>query len=146
MNQKQQMTGPVRDKPPCGSCTEKFDGCHGKCPKDERGEYIITMKLCPGSMGMRHFIPFLFVISVLGLGALGIIHPIFWMLLGLELSLYFILDVLFSIKQATNVKEFFALIMLFPIFHIAYGIGSMIGITKLFSKEFQKGNYTNKKI
>lgn len=107
---------------------------------------IITMKLCPGSMGMRHFIPFLFVISVLGLGILGIIHSIFWMLLGLELALYFILDVLFSIKQATKPKEFFTLIMLFPIFHVAYGIGSMIGITKLFSKEFQKGNYTNKKI
>lgn len=39
MNQKQPMTGPVRDKPPCGSCTEKFEGCHGRCPKDERGEY-----------------------------------------------------------------------------------------------------------
>lgn len=107
---------------------------------------IITMKLCPGSMGWRHFIPFLFVISVLGLSILGMIHSIFGMLLGLELGLYFILDVLFSIRQASNVKDFFASIILFPIFHVAYGIGSMIGITKLFSKEFQKGNYTNKKI
>jgi hypothetical protein len=107
---------------------------------------IITMNLCPGSMGMRHFIPFLFVISVLGLGILGMIHSIFWMLLGLELSLYFILDVLFSIRQASSVREFFALIILFPIFHVAYGFGSMIGLTKLFSKEFQQGNYTNKKI
>lgn len=39
MNEKQRLTGPVRDKPHCGECTEKFDGCHGKCPKDERGEY-----------------------------------------------------------------------------------------------------------
>lgn len=107
---------------------------------------IITMKLCPGSMGVRHFIPFLFVISVLGLVILGMVHSVFWMLLGLELALYFILDILFSIKQASNIKEFFTLIMLFPIFHVSYGIGSMIGITKLFSKEFQKGNYTNKKI
>lgn len=107
---------------------------------------IITMKLCPGSMGWRHFIPFLFVISVLGLSVSGMIHSIFWMLLGLELLLYFILDVLFSIKQASNVKDFFALIILFPIFHIAYGIGSIVGITKLFSKEFQKENYNNKKI
>lgn len=107
---------------------------------------IITMKLCPGSMGWRHFIPFLFVVSVLGLNILGMIHSIFWMLLGLELLLYFILDVLFSIKQASNVKDFFALIILFPIFHIAYGIGSIVGITKLFSKEFQKENYNNKKI
>lgn len=107
---------------------------------------IITMKLCPGSMGVRHFIPFLFVISVLGLSILGMIHSIFWMLLGLELALYFILDVLFSVRQVANVKEFFTLIILFPIFHVTYGVGSMIGITKLFSKKFHNGNYTNKKI
>ena len=107
---------------------------------------IITMKLCPGSMGMRHFIPFLFVASLLGLALLGIIHPIFWMLLGLEIVAYSALNVFFSIKQATNIKEFFVLLALFPIFHIAYGIGSLIGITKLFSKKFKKGNYTNKKI
>lgn len=107
---------------------------------------IITMKLCPGSMGMRHFIPFLFVVSLLGLSLLGILHSIFWMLLGLEVVAYSALNVFFSIKQATSIKEFFALIVLFPIFHIAYGIGSLIGITKLFSKKFKKGNYTNKKI
>ena len=107
---------------------------------------IITIKLCPGSMGARHFIPFLFVSSVLCLGILGMIHSIFWVLLGIEAVLYFLLDILFSIKQALNIKETFALILLFPIFHIAYGIGSIIGITKLFSKEFKKGNYANKKI
>ncbi|MBQ4518416.1 MAG: glycosyltransferase family 2 protein [Clostridia bacterium] len=107
---------------------------------------VITMKLCPGSMGLRHFIPFLFVLSILGLGILGFIHPFFWMLLGAELVLYLLLDALFSMKQATNLKEFFALTILFPIFHIAYGFGSMIGITKLFSKKFRKGNYVNKKI
>lgn len=107
---------------------------------------IITMKLCPGAMSMRHFIPFLFVTSVLGLAVLGILHFIFWLLLGAELTLYLAMDVLFSAKQASGVKEFFALLMLFPVFHVAYGIGSMIGITKLFSKKFKKGNYTNKKI
>jgi len=107
---------------------------------------VITMKLCPGSMGVRHFIPFLFVVSILSFGILGLVHPFFWMLLGLELMLYLLLDILFSIKQSSTIKEFFALVMLFPIFHIAYGIGSMIGITKLFTKEFQKGNYENKKI
>ena len=47
---------------------------------------------------------------------------------GLLLALYFILDILFSVKQAINVKEFFALVVLFPIFHVAYGFGSMIGM------------------
>lgn len=107
---------------------------------------VITMKLCPGSMGLRHFIPFLFVCSILFLGTLGFIHPIFWLLLGTELLLYFSFDVLFSFRQASGVKEFFIMLILFPIFHIAYGFGSMIGITKLFSKEFKSGNYTNKKI
>ncbi len=107
---------------------------------------IITMKLCPGSMGLRHFIPFAFVLSILGLGILGLIHPVFWMLLALEMALYLLLDILFSAKQATCTKEFFVLLGLFPIFHVAYGFGSMIGITKLFSKKFKKGNYENKKI
>ena len=107
---------------------------------------VITMKLCPGSMGMRHFIPFMFVASVIGLGLLGILHWIFWLLLGAEMSLYLLLDTVFSIKQASSFKEFFALLILFPIFHVAYGFGSMVGITKLFSRKFKKGNYVNKKI
>ena len=107
---------------------------------------VITMKLCPGSMGVRHFVPFLFVLSIFGLSILGILHPAFWMLLGVELALYLLLDVFFSAGLAKNTKEFFTLICLFPIFHVAYGLGSMIGIFKLFSKEFKNGKYKNKKI
>ncbi|MBO4939977.1 MAG: glycosyltransferase family 2 protein [Clostridia bacterium] len=107
---------------------------------------IITMKLCPGSMGVRHFIPFLFVLSIVGLGLLGLVHSIFWWLLAAEMALYLALDVVFSIKQAKSVKECFALLLLFPIFHVAYGFGSMLGITKLFSKQFKNNDYENKKI
>ncbi len=107
---------------------------------------IITMKLCPGAMGLRHFIPFVFLISVVGLGGLGFLHPLFWLLLGAELSLYLLLDVLFSAKISSSGKEFFVMLALFPIFHLSYGFGSLVGITKLFSKKFRKGNYTNKKI
>lgn len=28
----------IRDQSPCNGCTEKFLGCHDRCPKDERGE------------------------------------------------------------------------------------------------------------
>ena len=107
---------------------------------------VITMKLCPGSMGARHFVPFLFVTSVVALSILGAIWPIFLILLALEMALYLSLDILFSIKQASTFKEFLALLVLFPIFHVSYGIGSLIGITKLFSKKFKKNDYTNKKI
>ena len=35
----QTLTGPVRDSPPCHGCTEKFEACHDRCPKDLRGAY-----------------------------------------------------------------------------------------------------------
>lgn len=126
-------------------CRETIRGISAMARKNGMWN-IITMKLCPGSMGWRHFIPFLFVASVFTLGILGFVHPVFWMLLVTEILLYALLDILFSIKQASNIKEFFILIALFPIFHVQYGLGSMIGITRLFSKEFQKGNYENKRI
>lgn len=126
-------------------CRETIRGISAMARKNGMWN-IITMKLCPGSMGWRHFIPFLFVASVFTLGILGFVHPVFWMLLVTEILLYALLDILFSIKQASNIKELFILIALFPIFHVQYGLGSMIGITRLFSKEFQKGNYENKRI
>lgn len=107
---------------------------------------IITMKLCPGSMGIRHFIPLLFVVSIFALTLIGTVHPIFWMILGVELGLYLLLDIVFSAKLAANCKEFFALIILFPIFHVTYGFGSIIGIMKLFSREFKDKSYVNRTI
>lgn len=107
---------------------------------------LITMKLCPGSMGIRHFIPFAFVLSVVGLLMLGFLHPIFWIALGAELILYFGLDVLFSIKQASSVKETFLLIALFPIFHVSYGCGSIAAIIKLLLRKYPSNQYQPKKI
>lgn len=101
---------------------------------------IITMKLCPGSMGLRHFIPFAFVLSIIGLGILGFVHPLFAVLLCAELIVYLLLDVVFSVKAAETVRQCFALIVLFPIFHVSYGFGSMRGIVKLFSKSFAQAS------
>lgn len=98
---------------------------------------VITMKLCPGSMGVRHFIPLVFLLSLIILPIAGIIfHPIWW-LFALEMALYFALDCFFSAKQASGIKEFFLLVLLFPIFHITYGAGSLKGILKLFSKKYR---------
>ena len=48
---------------------------------------VITMKLCPGSMGLRHFVPLLFVLSVIGLSALCLFHVVFKALLAVDLFL-----------------------------------------------------------
>ncbi|MBO4508518.1 MAG: glycosyltransferase family 2 protein [Spirochaetaceae bacterium] len=107
---------------------------------------IITMRLCPGAMGVRHFIPLLFVFSILGFGFLGFFFKYLWLLLGFELLLYIILATLFAGKQSKSIKEFFMIVILFPVFHISYGIGSLKGIIKLFSKEYRDSSYIAPKI
>lgn len=94
---------------------------------------VITMKLCPGSMGIRHFIPFLFVISLLAwlIGIFGGNRLV--MMAGiLEILLYLGLDVFFSVFKCGNQykNHFITKLMLFPVFHIAYGIGSCVGLLK----------------
>ena len=107
---------------------------------------VITMKLCPGSMGIRHFIPLTFVSSVIGLLLLGLLHWIFWAFLGLELLLYCSLDAIFSYKCCDSLKEWLLLMLVFPSFHIAYGFGSILGIFKLCTKEYRNNTYQPKSI
>ena len=102
---------------------------------------IITMKLCPGSMGIRHFIPFGFVTSVAMLLILGIFHYAFWALLGCEMLLYVLLDLMFSMRIGNTISEKLLLILLFPIFHISYGLGSISGLLKLCKKEYRDNSH-----
>ena len=97
---------------------------------------IITSKLCPGSMRLRHFIPCLFVLSLLGLPLLGLLWHPFWWLLAVELALYFALDALFSQKASGSAGDFIKLLGLFPLFHISYGWGSVVGICKVLTNRF----------
>lgn len=97
---------------------------------------VITMKLCPGAMGIRHFIPLAFLLSIIFLPLLSLVFKPFVYLFGAEMFLYCILDCLFSANVSGSAKEFFLLLALFPIFHVTYGAGSMRGLAKLLSKEF----------
>lgn len=120
---------------------------------------IITMKLCPGSMGVRHFIPLLFVLSIIFLTLAGItftvlglfynnfklVYWIVWALLATELVLYLFLDVVFSCRCGTSLKECLLLMLIFPIFHVSYGCGSIAGIFKSMSKKYTSNNYQIKK-
>lgn len=92
---------------------------------------IITMKLCPGSMGLRHFIPFAFLLSLIFMPILSILIPTFKYVFLLEIGLYLILDIIFSIHSSKSIKSFLLLLVLFPIFHLSYGLGSLIGILQI---------------
>ncbi len=106
---------------------------------------VVTMKMCPGSMGVRHFVPLAFVLSLLGLTVLSCFFWLFRWMLCAELILYLSLDIFFSAKQAKSFSQWLRLLYLFPFFHISYGIGSLIGLGRWFRKEYRMP-YTPKKI
>lgn len=97
---------------------------------------IITSKLCPGSMRLRHFVPCFFVLSLIGMPLLSLLFPLFWWLFGIELAAYLALAAYFAMKAADGIKEFFVLLYLFPVFHISYGWGSLKGIFAVLFRRF----------
>lgn len=89
-----------------------------------------TLKENPKAMSFRHFIPFLFTISLIILPLISIFILFFKILFVLELGLYFLLDLIFSLEK-NSIKYSYILIWLYPAFHIAYGIGSFLGLINI---------------
>ncbi len=103
---------------------------------------IITNYLVSGSMRLRHFIPLLFVISLI----IGIIifllkiKILMWLFVG-ELLFYLLCDLFFSVKDIK--KHVLLNFIIFPIFHISYGIGSIIGIFIIIKKFLRRNKNEN---
>ena len=81
----------------------------------------------PKAMSIRHFIPFLFVLSLLVLPVLGCFSKVFMYLMIAELMLYVSLDLFYSFLTGSP-KKGLVTVWLFPLFHISYGIGSLLGL------------------
>lgn len=111
---------------------------------------VITMRLCPGSMGVRHFVPLVFLLSLIFMPVLSCVWYPFALLFAAEGFLYALLDVLFSVKLALSAEGdnplicLVMLLVLFPVFHICYGFGSFMGIFCLFGKNF-RNEFINRK-
>lgn len=99
---------------------------------------IYPLKFVKIPLKLRHYIPFLFVSSLLGTGLLGIFIPIFFWLFLLILGSYFLVAIYFSIKLGVKEKDIkFSLLMpmVFACRHVGYGLGSIWGLIKLFQPE-----------
>lgn len=109
---------------------------------------VIAAEKIPGSMGLRHFIPLFFTIGLIGIPIAYFMSKILGYLGLIILSVYFLIDFIFSMKLASKFHQFFILLTLFPLFHVSYGIGSMIGIIELIKnkKLLQKRGANNGKI
>jgi len=91
-------------------------------------------------VSLRHLVPLVFVLSLIGFGLLSLINIFcLWALVGI-LGAYLLLNIYFSIQIAIKEKDlrlFFLIPILFATLHISYGLGSVLGLIKcLISKDF----------
>lgn len=84
-----------------------------------------TFRENPKAMSIRHFIPFVFMLSLIVMPLLCLLHPVLKWLFITEIFAYCLLDIYFSIKNEENA---FITIWLYPLFHIFYGFGSLAGL------------------
>jgi len=91
---------------------------------------IYTTKVAPGTLSIRHFVPFVFVLSLLVSGGLALFTGIGKILLGLAGGSYLLGTLLASIKIGVRkgVKSIPILPLAFFTLHFSYGLGSLWGL------------------
>jgi glycosyltransferase involved in cell wall biosynthesis len=84
------------------------------------------------SLSIRHFIPLLFLLSLLVPSLLSLFAPTFILITLLSAILYFlftsVISLHLSIKKRLN---YIYLVIAFAVLHFSYGIGSFVGLCKL---------------
>ncbi len=91
---------------------------------------FLTLKKNPKAMSLRHYIPFLFFISLFVLPILTAFLPVFkWFLLA-ECMAYGLLDLYFCLFKG-SIKNAPLKFILYPVFHWIYGLGSCLGLINI---------------
>jgi len=80
------------------------------------------------SLSLRHFIPLIFVLSLILPIIFSIFIPIVWWISPISLASYLALVIIISIKLNSKETSLLYLIMGFLILHLSYGLGSLVGI------------------
>ena len=99
---------------------------------------VIAAKLCPGSMSLKYFVPLAFVLSLIVMPFLCLLHPVFCWLFAAELALYLGLSLYFALQKTHEFKKLLRLWLLFPAFHIPYGLGSLAGLGSVLTGAWKK--------
>jgi glycosyltransferase involved in cell wall biosynthesis len=98
---------------------------------------MFTLLMSPGSISLRHLVPLFFVSSLIGIGAAALVGFFTSVGLGflvgllvLELGLYFLLNLIFTLRLArkTSYHNLLFLPLIFTAMHVSYGLGSIEGI------------------
>jgi len=80
------------------------------------------------SLSLRHFIPLLFILSLVLPTILFIFYPKLIYIAFLSFSSYFALVIIMSLKLRNKSNSFIYLLSSFFVLHFSYGVGSLIGI------------------
>jgi glycosyltransferase involved in cell wall biosynthesis len=84
------------------------------------------------SLSIRHFIPIIFLLSLITPLLLALINPLFLVITGISLFIYISIMLMTSLSLSVRKKmNLFYLLLVFVSLHISYGIGSIIGIFKV---------------
>lgn len=96
---------------------------------------VVTMALCPGAMGLRHFVPLLFVLFACLVPPLYLLTRLSLLLVlyGIGMGSYLMLDGFYAylVAQKHGWQYLPVLPLIFPAFHMAYGVGSLRGFFML---------------
>ena len=99
-------------------------------------------------VSLRHLIPLIFVLALIGSGVMSIFLPTFRWLFLLILGSYVLVNLYFSAKIFLAKKEvgyLFLMPIMFATLHFTYGVGSLWGLLKVvMSKQFWKNWVINK--
>jgi len=89
------------------------------------------------SLSFRHFVPMLFVLSLIFTLLLSFVNKIFFYLFLIIFGSYLIIISIrsFQIKKNTT---FFHQVLAFLVLHFSYGIGSIVGIFKVLKEKYDK--------
>lgn len=99
------------------------------------------LKLVKMPFSIRHYIPLIFVASLISSAVLSVFFPIFLLLFLLIFGLYFTMNIYFSSKvtiQERNFRYLFIMPIIFASRHAAYGLGSILGLLRIFLQKSSK--------
>lgn len=92
-------------------------------------------------MKFRHFVPALFVLSLIFLPIIGIFSHSFLILWKAEIIVYILLNFVSAIlilRKTSQLTTFMIIPMIFLILHLSYGIGFIVGLIKYLRLGFTK--------
>ncbi len=92
----------------------------------------LTFGVCRGCLSYFHFVPFAFLMALLlfiAIACFGYVYPL--MFLCLAYGMFDFTNTVGCFMTKKFQPQFFVLPVLFPVLHIAYGVGTLVGLLRM---------------